>query len=79
MNGTTIMRILIHISSLLTVSLHIDFSLCLLTCFTATTERDIRLQLVREEEADAARGDLSPHQITPSIFLTTGLDLEEHQ
>jgi hypothetical protein len=45
----------------------------------ATTERDIRLQLLKEEEADASRGILPPHDISASSFLQTGLKLEEQQ
>jgi hypothetical protein len=46
---------------------------------SATTERDIQLQLIQEEEADAARGILPPHKVSSSAFLSTGLDLEEQQ
>jgi hypothetical protein len=45
----------------------------------ATTQRDIRLQLAKDEDDDAAHGVLPPHKITPSAFLNTGLDLEEQQ
>lgn len=45
----------------------------------ATTEREIRLQLAKEEEADASRGVLPPHKVTASSFLHAGLDIEEHQ
>ncbi|KIM87974.1 hypothetical protein PILCRDRAFT_3683 [Piloderma croceum F 1598] len=43
------------------------------------TQRDIRLQLVKEEEADASRGILPLHKISPSTFLSTSLELEEQQ
>lgn len=46
---------------------------------TATTERQIRRELAEEEERDAARGVLPPHEVTPSAFLNAGLDLEEQQ
>lgn len=45
----------------------------------ATTERDIRLQLVKEEEAEASRGVLPPHDVSPSSFLHAGLELEDQQ
>jgi hypothetical protein len=45
----------------------------------ATTERDIRLQMVKEEEAEASRGILPPHDISPSLFLHAGLELEQQQ
>jgi hypothetical protein len=45
----------------------------------ATTERDIRLQLVKEEEAEASRGILPPHDVSPSSFLHAGLELEDQQ
>lgn len=40
---------------------------------------DVRLELAREEAADANRGDESAHEITASLFLTQGLELEEQQ
>ena len=41
---------------------------------------DVRLELAREEAADADRGgDESTHEITASLFLTQGLELEEKQ
>ena len=51
----------------------------MLTFYLDTTERQIRRLLAEEEEADAARGVLPPHKVTPSSFLSTGLDLEEQQ
>ena len=49
------------------------------TCLTGTTMADVRLELTREEAADANRGDESAHEITASLFLTQGLELEEQQ
>jgi hypothetical protein len=48
-----------------------------LTINLGTTQCDIQLQLAKDDEADTARGILPPHNITPSTFLNTGLDLEE--
>ena len=45
----------------------------------ATTLQDVRLELAREEAAEAARGRVSYHNITLTTFLTTALDLEEQQ
>ena len=45
----------------------------------ATTERDIRLQMVKEEEAEASRGILPPHDMSPSSFLHARLELEQQQ
>ena len=45
----------------------------------ATTLQDVRLELAKEEAAEAARGRVSPHDITLTTFLTTALDLEEQQ
>jgi hypothetical protein len=45
----------------------------------ATTLQDVRLELAREEAAEAARGSTSPHKVTLTTFLTTALELEEQQ
>lgn len=45
----------------------------------ATTLQDVRLQLAREEAADAAQGNLPLHRTTLTSFLTLALDLEEQQ
>ncbi|KAJ2914795.1 hypothetical protein MD484_g5622, partial [Candolleomyces efflorescens] len=44
-----------------------------------TTIQDVRLQMAKEEAEDAAHGVISPHQISLSTCLMTGLDLEEQQ
>jgi len=43
------------------------------------TLQDVRLNLAKEEAAEAARGLISPHEVTLSSFLTTAFDLEEQQ
>lgn len=43
------------------------------------TEADVRLQLAREEEEDAARGTVNLHEVTPLGMVATLLDLEEEQ
>ncbi|KAJ6513582.1 hypothetical protein C8R47DRAFT_962737 [Mycena vitilis] len=43
------------------------------------TEMEVRLQYAKEEEEDALRGVPSLHEVTPSGFITAGLDLEEQQ
>lgn len=40
---------------------------------------EVRLELAKEEAADAARGVERGHDITPSKFLLQGLDLEDQQ
>lgn len=40
---------------------------------------DVKLELAREEEADARRGAQNAHEVTASRFLAMGLDLEEQQ
>lgn len=49
------------------------------SCPKETTERDVRLMLAKEEEENAAKGQLPPHKMTPSAFIAYGLDLEEAQ
>ncbi|KAI0039152.1 hypothetical protein FA95DRAFT_1504561, partial [Auriscalpium vulgare] len=44
-----------------------------------TTLADIRLELAREEAADMQRGVVSLHQMSASVFLSVGLDIEDHQ
>lgn len=44
-----------------------------------TTSADVKLELAKEEEEDALRGRQVTHEISPSLFLTLGLDLEESQ
>ncbi|KDQ54200.1 hypothetical protein JAAARDRAFT_60933 [Jaapia argillacea MUCL 33604] len=46
---------------------------------STATLNDVRLELAREEAADAARGNLSTHNVSMSSFIVTGLELEEQQ
>jgi len=39
----------------------------------------VRKQLVEEEAAAARLGDIAAHDISPSTFINTGLELEEYQ
>lgn len=39
----------------------------------------LRLELAKEESVEAGRGELCPHETSPSAFLQIGLDLEEQQ
>lgn len=48
-------------------------------CCSATTLQDVRLELAKDDAASSAQGVISPHNITLTTFLTTGLDLEEQQ
>ncbi|KAJ7633773.1 hypothetical protein DFH06DRAFT_1139696 [Mycena polygramma] len=43
------------------------------------TEAQLRLQLSEEEAAEVAKGVPSLHDVTPSGFIYTGLDLEDQQ
>lgn len=45
----------------------------------ATTLQDVRLDLAKEDAAEAARGLITPHKMTMTAFLTMALDLEEQQ
>jgi hypothetical protein len=40
---------------------------------------DVKLELAKEEAAEAARGIIRSHETSASIFLTVGLELEEQQ
>lgn len=46
---------------------------------TATNIAEVRLELAKEESADAVYGVERGHDITPSKFLVQGLDLEDQQ
>lgn len=46
---------------------------------TGLSEADIRVQLAKEEEADADAGNVALHEVTPSTMVATLLDLEEQQ
>lgn len=49
------------------------------TVFVVETSAEIKLELAKEEQEDARRGVLSAHEISPSLFITQGFDLEECQ
>ena len=40
---------------------------------------DVKLELAKEEAAEAVRGIIRSHETSASIFLTVGLELEEQQ
>ncbi|KAJ7856129.1 hypothetical protein B0H14DRAFT_3644088 [Mycena olivaceomarginata] len=46
---------------------------------TGLTEMEVRLQFAKEEEEDARKGVLALHDVSPSGFVTAGLELEEEQ
>jgi hypothetical protein len=45
----------------------------------AVTLQDVRLDLAKEEAAEAAGTRVALHNVTLTAFLMTGLDLEEQQ
>jgi len=40
---------------------------------------DVKLELAKEEAAEAAWGIIRSHETSASVFLTVGLELEEQQ
>jgi hypothetical protein len=50
-----------------------------LSRFLATALQDVRVELAKEDSALAAAGDISPHKMSKSKFLTMGLELETQQ
>ncbi|KAJ7801214.1 hypothetical protein B0H14DRAFT_3489904 [Mycena olivaceomarginata] len=46
---------------------------------TGLTEMEVRLQFAKEEEEDARKGVPALHDVSPSGFVTAGLELEEQQ
>jgi hypothetical protein len=47
--------------------------------FEATTMQTIRLELTKEEAAEAAAGKVSLHKVLLTKFLSTGFELEDQQ
>jgi hypothetical protein len=45
----------------------------------AVTSAQVRKQLAQEEEAAARLGEIVAHDISPSVFIHTGMELEEYQ
>jgi hypothetical protein len=43
------------------------------------TEAEVRLKFAQEEEEEAKNGVPALHEVTPSSFITAGLELEEQQ
>ena len=43
------------------------------------TLNDIRLKLANADAQDAAQGKIIQHEVSPSVFIQLGLELEEHQ
>jgi hypothetical protein len=39
----------------------------------------LRLELAKEEAANANKGEISPHETSPAAVLQIGLDLEDQQ
>lgn len=46
---------------------------------SVTTLQDVRLELAKDDAASSAHGLVSPHKMTLTTFLITGLDLEDQQ
>jgi hypothetical protein len=45
----------------------------------AVTSAQVRKQLVQEEEVAARLGEFLAHDVSPSILIHTGMELEEYQ
>jgi hypothetical protein len=60
--------------------LHICCYSCRLsTIYVGTTMTEVQLELANKENADAARGNESSHDISAGKWLSIGLDIEEQQ
>jgi hypothetical protein len=46
---------------------------------SVTTLQDVRLELAKDDAASSAQGIVTPHSVSLTTFLTTGLDLEDQQ
>jgi hypothetical protein len=45
----------------------------------AVTSAQVHKQLVEEEEAVARLGEVAAHDVSPSVLIHTGMELEEYQ
>lgn len=45
----------------------------------ASKVSEVRLRLTQEEAAEAAKGKESPHEVSASVFIRMGLELEDQQ
>lgn len=48
-------------------------------CAVGMTESEVRLKFATEEEEEAKNGVPALHEVTPSSFVTAGLELEGQQ
>lgn len=62
------------VSCLLSLYLFIIYLL-----YIGTTIQDIRLELAKEDAVEAAKGVISPHTTSATVFLTKGLEIEAQQ
>jgi len=46
---------------------------------SASKVSEIRLRLAQEEATQAEKGQQAPHQVSASVFIHTGLELEDQQ
>jgi len=53
--------------------------LCLTVISPASKLSEVRLRLAEEEISEAERGQHMPHKVSASVFIRTGLELEEQQ
>lgn len=47
--------------------------------YSASKLSEIRLRLAQEEASEAERGYRAPHQVSASVFIRMGLELEDQQ
>ena len=47
--------------------------------FIGSKVSEVRLQLTKEEAAEAEKGITAPHRVSASVFVRMGLELEDQQ
>ena len=47
--------------------------------YIGATLKEVRLRLAEEDAADLAKGAVVEHEVSPAVFIQTGLELEEQQ
>lgn len=79
MRGHKICHFPIHTESLHQVSVLIDGHYCLLIIVVDVTVAQVRLTLAEEDKKRVEEGRAVPHDVSASVFLSMGMDIQGQQ
>jgi len=79
MHGHKICHFPIHTESLHQVSVLIDGHYCLLIVVVDVTVAQVRLTLAEEDKKRVKEGRAVPHDVSASVFLSMGMDIQGQQ